>query len=127
MAVAGILGGVFDPPHNGHVSLARAAIGELLLDELLVLVVADPGHKQATTPADVRLELDQPVRLGPREKADPSAVGRKKRRPSVVDTGQQMTLDLVKPTHRKPPAAGRGSADAVDELPPVRRDGEITI
>ena len=59
MAVAGILGGVFDPPHNGHVSLARAAIGELLLDELLVLVVADPGHKQATTPADVRLELAQ--------------------------------------------------------------------
>jgi nicotinate-nucleotide adenylyltransferase len=59
VAVAGILGGVFDPPHNGHVSLARAAIGELLLDELLVLVVADPGHKQATTPADVRLELAQ--------------------------------------------------------------------
>ena len=59
MAVAGILGGVFDPPHNGHVSLARAAISELRLDELLVLVVADPGHKQATTPADVRLELAQ--------------------------------------------------------------------
>jgi len=59
VAVAGILGGVFDPPHNGHVSLARAAIGELLLDELLVLVVADPGHKRATPPADVRLELAQ--------------------------------------------------------------------
>jgi nicotinate-nucleotide adenylyltransferase len=59
VAVAGILGGVFDPPHNGHVSLARAAISELLLDELLVLVVADPGHKQATTPADIRLELAQ--------------------------------------------------------------------
>ena len=56
MAV-GILGGVFDPPHDGHVALARAAIRELPLDELLVLVVADPGHKQATTPADIRLEL----------------------------------------------------------------------
>lgn len=56
MAVA-ILGGVFDPPHNGHVALARAAIRELLLDELLVLVVGDPGHKQATTPAEIRLEL----------------------------------------------------------------------
>jgi nicotinate-nucleotide adenylyltransferase len=53
----GILGGVFDPPHNGHVALARAAIRELELDELLVLVVADPGHKRATTPADIRLEL----------------------------------------------------------------------
>jgi nicotinate-nucleotide adenylyltransferase len=53
----GLLGGVFDPPHDGHLALARAAIRELPLDELVVLVVADPGHKQATTPADIRLEL----------------------------------------------------------------------
>jgi nicotinate-nucleotide adenylyltransferase len=51
------LGGVFDPPHLGHVALARAAIEELELDELLVLVVVDPGHKEATTPAETRLEL----------------------------------------------------------------------
>ena len=61
MAVAaprlGILGGVFDPPHVGHVALARAAIDRLELARLLVLVVADPGHKRATTPADARLEL----------------------------------------------------------------------
>lgn len=56
MAV-GILGGVFDPPHVGHLALARAALAELALDELLVLVVADPGHKVATTSADTRLEL----------------------------------------------------------------------
>jgi nicotinate-nucleotide adenylyltransferase len=53
----GLLGGVFDPPHLGHVALARAAIRELGLDELFVLVVADPGHKSATTPAETRLEL----------------------------------------------------------------------
>jgi nicotinate-nucleotide adenylyltransferase len=59
MAVGGtgILGGVFDPPHNGHVALARAAIEELGLERLLVLVVADPGHKRTGTPADTRLEL----------------------------------------------------------------------
>ena len=56
MAV-GILGGVFDPPHVGHVALARAALRELDLDELLVLVVAAPGHKLSTTPAELRLEL----------------------------------------------------------------------
>ncbi len=53
----GLLGGVFDPPHLGHVALARAAIRELGLDELLVLVVASPGHKVTTTPAETRLEL----------------------------------------------------------------------
>ena len=53
----GILGGVFDPPHLGHVELARAAMRELGLDDLLVLVVADPGHKTATTSAEIRLEL----------------------------------------------------------------------
>jgi nicotinate-nucleotide adenylyltransferase len=56
MAV-GILGGVFDPPHVGHVALARAAIEHLEFHELLVLVVADPGHKRAATPAATRLEL----------------------------------------------------------------------
>jgi len=53
----GILGGVFDPPHNGHVALARAAVEELGLERLLVLVVADPGHKHTGTPAETRLEL----------------------------------------------------------------------
>jgi nicotinate-nucleotide adenylyltransferase len=56
MAV-GILGGVFDPPHVGHVALARAAVSAFALDELLVLVVAEPGHKTAMTSAEVRLEL----------------------------------------------------------------------
>jgi nicotinate-nucleotide adenylyltransferase len=53
----GILGGVFDPPHVGHIALARAAIAELRLEGLVVLVVADPGHKVTTTPAATRLEL----------------------------------------------------------------------
>jgi nicotinate-nucleotide adenylyltransferase len=53
----GILGGVFDPPHNGHVALGRAAVTHFGLEKLLVLVVADPGHKLAKTPADTRLEL----------------------------------------------------------------------
>jgi nicotinate-nucleotide adenylyltransferase len=61
MAIApaplGILGGVFDPPHAGHVELVRTAVAHFPLERLLVLVVADPGHKFATTPAEARLEL----------------------------------------------------------------------
>ena len=53
----GLYGGSFDPPHRGHVELARAAKAALGLDRLVVLVSADPGHKQVATPADVRLRL----------------------------------------------------------------------
>jgi nicotinate-nucleotide adenylyltransferase len=53
----GIFGGAFDPPHRGHVELARRAKAELALDSLIVLVVADPGHKRVETPADVRFRL----------------------------------------------------------------------
>lgn len=56
MGVA-ILGGAFDPPHVGHVALARRALEHFALDRLLVLVVADPGHKTTATPAATRLEL----------------------------------------------------------------------
>jgi len=52
-----ILGGRFDPPHLGHVALARGALAHFGLERLLVLVVADPGHKAAVAPPDVRLEL----------------------------------------------------------------------
>jgi len=53
----GILGGAFDPPHVGHVELARAAREHYALDELLVLVVADPGHKNTSASAADRLGL----------------------------------------------------------------------
>jgi nicotinate-nucleotide adenylyltransferase len=53
----GLLGGVFDPPHNGHVALARAATEHFGLERLLVLVNEDPGHKHAVAPAEARLEL----------------------------------------------------------------------
>jgi nicotinate-nucleotide adenylyltransferase len=56
-APVGILGGAFDPPHNGHVALAREAIDHFGLERLLVRVVADPGHKGVHTPAATRLRL----------------------------------------------------------------------
>jgi nicotinate-nucleotide adenylyltransferase len=55
----GILGGTFDPPHNGHVALARAALDELPIDRLVVLVAADPGHRQVFASASDRFRLAQ--------------------------------------------------------------------
>jgi len=55
--VNGILGGIFDPPHNGHLALARAALERLPIDRLLVLVAADPGHRRVFASAQERLRL----------------------------------------------------------------------
>ena len=55
--MTGILGGTFDPPHNGHVALARAALEQLPIDRLIVLVAADPGHRQVVAGAGERLAL----------------------------------------------------------------------
>jgi nicotinate-nucleotide adenylyltransferase len=53
----GLLGGSFDPPHAGHVALAREAARRFALERLLVLVVAAPAHKAVRTPVEERLEL----------------------------------------------------------------------
>jgi nicotinate-nucleotide adenylyltransferase len=53
----GLFGGAFDPPHNGHVALVPAAKAALRLDRVVVLVAADPAHKQVDTPAGARLAM----------------------------------------------------------------------
>ena len=55
----GLYGGSFDPPHRGHVELARRAKQELGLGRLLVLVSSAPGQKHVDTRAAVRLRLAQ--------------------------------------------------------------------
>ena len=41
----GLLGGTFDPVHNGHIALAEAGMTELGLDELLFIPAPAPPHK----------------------------------------------------------------------------------
>lgn len=73
MPRVGILGGTFDPPHNGHLVLALDAIDALALDELILVPAARqplkqgvemtaPAHRLAMTEclakADHRLRVD---------------------------------------------------------------------
>ena len=53
----GLLGGTFDPPHLGHVELARTALRSLGLERLLVVVVGVPPHKPVETDAETRFRL----------------------------------------------------------------------
>jgi nicotinate-nucleotide adenylyltransferase len=55
--VIGLLGGAFNPPHYGHLELARRAVAEFDLERLDVLVSGDPGHKHVECPVDVRVAL----------------------------------------------------------------------
>lgn len=57
--MTGLLGGTFNPPHNGHLALARAAQQHFGLDDLAVLVAVRPGHKEVQLDADTRLRLAQ--------------------------------------------------------------------
>jgi nicotinate-nucleotide adenylyltransferase len=71
----GVFGGQFDPPHNGHLAVARAARRQLGLDRLLVVPTPRPPHRpEPETPAEVRFDLarrafaDEPgVELSPIE------------------------------------------------------------
>jgi nicotinate-nucleotide adenylyltransferase len=53
----GLYGGVFDPPHNGHVALAEGALGHFDLERLVVLVVVEPGHKDVELGFEPRFKL----------------------------------------------------------------------
>jgi nicotinate-nucleotide adenylyltransferase len=83
--MTGLFGSVFDPPHNGHVALLRDAHAHFGFDHILVLVVADPGHKRVATDASVRLELARAAFPGENVELD--------RHPRTVDMLREHPLD----------------------------------
>ena len=64
----GILGGTFNPPHNGHLRLAESVAEELKLDKVLIIPSCVPPHKIAGSPvnSEIRLQMcrlmfDKPI------------------------------------------------------------------
>jgi nicotinate-nucleotide adenylyltransferase len=54
----GVFGGQFDPPHNGHLAVVRAARDQLGLDRVLVVPNPHPPHRPSPqTPAETRYQL----------------------------------------------------------------------
>ena len=60
----GILGGTFDPPHLGHVALARTSLAELPLERLLVVPLGEAPHKAVETDAETRYRLAEAAFAG---------------------------------------------------------------
>ena len=61
-----ILGGSFNPPHKGHVYIAREARQRFSLDKVLFMVAAEPPHKSIAfgVDADMRLGLTKAALMG---------------------------------------------------------------
>ncbi len=58
MIKTGIFGGAFNPPHAGHINLAREAIEQLKLRKLLIIPTYESPHKDTKlAPFDDRMEL----------------------------------------------------------------------
>jgi nicotinate-nucleotide adenylyltransferase len=98
----GLFGGTFDPPHRGHVALARAARDALALDELRWVPAGAPWQKlgpgaRPPSPAADRVEM---VRLAiegePRFVLDTAEVER---------AGPSYTLDTVREMQAREPGA----------------------
>jgi len=55
-----LLGGTFDPPHLGHLTIAEWVQQALALDQVIFIPAGSPPHKQhLLTPAQQRLEMLQ--------------------------------------------------------------------
>ena len=57
----GVFGGTFDPPHLGHLIVARDVAEALDLHRVLWVPTGRPAHKDAgdLSPADVRLRMTE--------------------------------------------------------------------
>ena len=95
----GIFGGSFDPVHNAHVALARQALTELALDELIWLPAGQPWQKRrvlapvADREAMVRLALQGEPRFT-------------LSRIELLHTGPSYTIDTVRALCAQRPGVG---------------------
>lgn len=84
----GLLGGAFDPPHNGHLVLAREAVSRYALERLVVVVTGDPPHKDVRTDAETRYRLAEAAFAG-RDRVELSRHELEREGPSyTVDTAR---------------------------------------
>jgi len=95
VSCVGLLGGTFNPVHNGHLAIARQTREALELDRVILIPSADPPHKplEGVAPAKDRYEM---VRLA--IASDPSlAVSDVE----VRRSGKSYTIDTVRLLQRE--------------------------
>jgi nicotinate-nucleotide adenylyltransferase len=125
----GILGGTFNPPHLGHLAIAREAHQELGLDRVLLMPAASIAHKPAGADpgadpgAEHRLRM---CRLLVEDAMDPSALTACAL--EVERGGNTYTVDTLEELHGRHPHAQMTlivGADTARTLPSWREPARL--
>ena len=108
----GVYGGCFDPPHVGHLILARLTREEFTLDEVIFIPAAHPPHKEIHTSFDTRTEMLRQA-ICDEEGFSLSLIERDRNLSYTVDTlraiaeysapGSQIVFDYMLPEQFIPP------------------------
>lgn len=93
----GVYGGTFDPPHRGHLFVAREAQREAGLDAVLWVPARRSPHKaEGATPGEVRAELVELCLVDARAEGDPAAEGAVVWRGELERPGPSYTIDTLR-------------------------------
>lgn len=122
MTRIGILGGTFNPVHNGHLAIAREALRRFRLDRVIFIPVALPPHKSSAdlAPAWSRLAM---LRLALRGKRRYSLSGME-----IARGGKSYTVRTVRELRRRFPRAEFHLIIGADNLKTIaswKRIGEL--
>lgn len=104
----GVLGGTFDPVHEGHLALARSAVRLGGLDGVVLLPMGRPAHREAEASAEDRLQMCRLAIAGEKTVAL-SLAG--------VGSGVRFTTDTLGPLRREYPGARFTLILGADKLP----------
>ncbi|HEV2923639.1 MAG TPA: nicotinate-nucleotide adenylyltransferase [Solirubrobacteraceae bacterium] len=118
----GILGGTFNPPHLGHLALARSAREELALERVLLMPAHIPPHKSAERDPGARHRLNM-CRLAADGEPGVSACSLEIDRP-----GPSYTVDTLSAIHTSRPDAELTfivGADVARTLPAWREPAKV--
>jgi len=120
----GILGGTFNPPHLGHLELARHALRELTLDRVLLMPARLPPHKTATADPGAQRRLEMCRLLLEHEHEHAVAVSALE----LERDGPSYTVDTLRALHAAHPHTSLTfilGADVARTLPAWREPHEL--
>ncbi len=117
----GVLGGTFDPIHNGHTAMAQAARRVFSLERTILLVASNPPHKRTAASVQDRLNMAA-LALEDEEGLELSAM--EADRPGPTYTVESLrSLKILFPGQRLYYIIG---SDTLYDLPTWREANEVT-